>query len=133
MTTKWMNTCLRSVIKTLEQRPLSNIDKVYMAFFETLQWLVFYCTYYYFEQACSKEFSVLFSQPAITCSKLTIETLDKVWNMFKVNNKDSSGVFINFEHISHLALLFLLWTVNFECRLAFCQLWTSFCILDTNL
>ena len=37
-------------------------------------------------------------------------------NMFKVNNKDTwrrSGVFIvNFEHISHLALVFLLFTFN---------------------
>ena len=44
-----------------------------------------------------------------TCSNLTIETLEKekVWNMFKDNNKNwrRSGVFIvNFEHISHLFL-----------------------------
>ena len=33
--------------------------------------------------------------------------------MFKVNNKDSSGVFIvNFEHISYLAQVFLLLTLN---------------------
>ena len=38
----------------------------------------------------------------------------KVWNMFKVNNKDTcSGVFIiNFEHVSHLVLVFLLLTLN---------------------
>ena len=55
-------------------------------------------------------------EPAITCSKLTIETLEQMWNMFKANNKDterrhwrSSGVFIvNFEHITHLVLVFLL-------------------------
>ena len=29
------------------------------------------------------------SQPAFTCSKLTMETLNKVWNMFQVNNKDT--------------------------------------------
>ena len=46
MTTKWMNTCTKSVIKTLQQRPLSSLDKVFMTFFETLQWLVFYCVYY---------------------------------------------------------------------------------------
>ena len=28
-------------------------------------------------------------QPAITCSKLTIETLEQGGNMFKVNNKDT--------------------------------------------
>ena len=39
------------------------------------------------------EFAVIFLIPAVlvqlifTCSKLTIETLKKVWNMFKVNNK----------------------------------------------
>ena len=35
--------------------------------------------------------------------------------MFKVNNKDTScsGIFIiNFEHISHLVLVFLLLTLN---------------------
>ena len=56
------------------------------------------------------------TQPAFTCSKLTIETLEQVWNMFKVNNKDTRtmpGVFIvNFEHISHLVLVFLLLTLN---------------------
>ena len=46
-------------------------------------------------------------QSAITCSKLTIETLEK--GVFNVNFWRHSGVFIvNFEHISHLALVFLL-------------------------
>ena len=27
-----------------------------------------------------------------TCSKLTIETLDEVWNMFEVNNKDTKAM-----------------------------------------
>ena len=45
------------------------------------------------------------TQPAITCSKLTIETVQRHWRR--------SGVFIvNFEHISHLVLLFLLLTLN---------------------
>ena len=44
-----------------------------------------------------------------------------MWNLFKVNNKDtrttSSGVFIvNFEMISHIALVFLLLILN-KCRL----------------
>ena len=35
--------------------------------------------------------------------------------MFKVNNKDnSSGAFINFEHVSHLVLVFLLLTLNMQ-------------------
>ena len=37
------------------------------------------------------------SQPVFTCSKLTKETLEKV---------------VNFEHISHLLLVFLLLTLN---------------------
>ena len=48
-----------------------------------------------------------YTQPAITCSKLTIETPERpqAW--------DRSGVFIvNFEHISHLVLLFLLLTLS---------------------
>ena len=32
---------------------------------------------------------ILVLQPAITCSKLTIETLEQGGNMFKVNNKDT--------------------------------------------
>ena len=42
-----------------------------------------------------------------------------MWNMFKLNNKDtrttllvSPGVFINFYNISHIALLFLLLILN---------------------
>ena len=31
----------------------------------------------------------MWTQPAITCSKSTIETLEQVVNMFKVNNKDT--------------------------------------------
>ena len=41
--------------------------------------------------------------------------------MFKVNNKDARtmpGIFIvNSEHISHLVLVFLLLTLNINCRL----------------
>ena len=53
------------------------------------------------------------SEKVVACLKLTAETLNNVWNMFKVNNRDArttpSGVFIvNFEHISHYALVFLL-------------------------
>ena len=43
-----------------------------------------------------------------------------MWNTFKVNNRDTSGVtIVNFEHISHLALvcILLLWTCN--CRLGY--------------
>ena len=45
-------------------------------------------------------------QPAITCSKLTIKTPERChWRC--------SGVFIvNFEHISHLVLVFLLLTLS---------------------
>ena len=59
-------------------------------------------------------------QLTFTCSKWTIETLENVWNMFKVNNKKlgrrhwrRSGVFIvNSEHILHLFLMFLFLTLN---------------------
>ena len=47
------------------------------------------------------------TQSAITCSKLAIETLEQgvKWRR--------SGVFIvNFEHISHLVLVFLVSTLN---------------------
>ena len=32
--------------------------------------------------------------------------------MFKVNNKDSGVFIVNFKHISHLVLMFLLLTLN---------------------
>ena len=61
---------------------------------------------------------ILDTQPAFTYSKLTIETLEQRVKYIKVNNKDTratpcSAVFIvNFEHISHLVLVFLLITLN---------------------
>ena len=45
------------------------------------------------------------SQPALTCSKLTIETLGQGVNM-------SSVFIVNFEHMSHLVLAFLLLTLS---------------------
>ena len=61
----------------------------------------------------------LCSQLSFTCSKSTIETIE-VWNIFKVNNKNTrttpmtfSGIFIvNFEHISLLFLVLLLLDLN---------------------
>ena len=58
---------------------------------------------------------VILSQPAITCSDLTIETLEQSVRNFRVNSKNTrttSTSFwfftVNFEHISHLILVFLL-------------------------
>ena len=34
--------------------------------------------------------------------------------MFKVNNKDTGLLIVNFEHISHLVLVFLLLTLNMQ-------------------
>ena len=60
-------------------------------------------------------------QPAFTCSKLTIETLEqgvKICSKLTIKKPERrqwsrSGVFIvNFEHISHLVLVFLLLTLN---------------------
>ena len=50
------------------------------------------------------------TQPAITCLKLTIETLEQG---LKYVQGCQSGVFIvNSEHISHLPLVFLLSTLS---------------------
>ena len=52
------------------------------------------------------------SQPAFTCSKITIETLEQG---VKYVQWRSSGVFIvNFEHISRLIQVFLLLTLSNE-------------------
>ena len=50
------------------------------------------------------------SQPTITCSKLTTETLNQG---VKICHWRRSGIFIvNFEHISHLVLVLLLLTLS---------------------
>ena len=66
----------------------------------------------------------LATQPAFTCSKLTIETLEQGLGTRKICSKLTikipeqpqwrrSGIFIvNFEHVSHLVLVFLLLTLN---------------------
>ena len=65
------------------------------------------------------------TQLAFTCSTLTRNTRTKVWNMFKVNNKDTKtmprfGVFIvHFEHISHFCPSVSI--VNFEHAIAGCE------------
>ena len=44
-----------------------------------------------------------------------MEQQKKVLNMFKVNNKNTSRsgvIIVNFEHISHFFLVFLLLTLN---------------------
>ena len=54
--------------------------------------------------------NTIVSQPAFTCSKLTIETLELG---VKYVQWRCSGIFIvNFEHISYLVLVFLLLTLN---------------------
>ena len=70
-----------------------------------------FCFWYIFN-------TYIVSQPAITCSKLTTETLEQGEICSKLTIKmperrywRRSGIFIvNFEHISHLALVFLLLT-----------------------
>ena len=51
----------------------------------------------------------MYSQPAITCLNLTLETLEQGVKYVQRRHWRCSGVFIvNFEHISHLAMVFLL-------------------------
>ena len=57
-----------------------------------------------------------FTQPTFTCSKFSIETLETCSDLtIKTERRQwcCSGVFIvNFEHVSHLVLVFLLLTLN---------------------
>ena len=56
----------------------------------------------------------MLTQPEITCSKLTIETLEKGLK-YAQSQRRRSGVFtVNFEHISHLVLMFLLSTLSMQ-------------------
>ena len=60
------------------------------------------------------------TQSAITCSKLTLETLEQrcetcsklTIKILERRKWSRSGVFVNFEHISHLVLLFLSLTLS---------------------
>ena len=57
----------------------------------------------------------ILSQPAILCSKLTIETLEQGMKYVPNTSRQwrHSGIFIvNFEHISHLVLVFLFLTLS---------------------
>ena len=69
------------------------------------------------------------AQLTFTCSKLTVETPENMWNIFKVNSKNTRTVtprsvvlIVSFEHISHLLLVFLLLTLS---KLLFAE-WPSF-------
>ena len=47
------------------------------------------------------------TQPAITCSKLTIETVEQGVKYVQSQWRRSGVFIINFEHILHLVLVFL--------------------------
>ena len=52
------------------------------------------------------------TQPVFTCSKLTIETLEQRVKYVQRRWRRSGMFIVNFEQISHLALVFLLLTLN---------------------
>ena len=53
---------------------------------------------------------IIITQSGFTCSKLTIETLEQGMKDVQIGR---SGVFaVNFEHISHFVLVFLLFTLS---------------------
>ena len=69
------------------------------------------------QQVASKMLPQIFneSQPAFTCSKLTLETLEQSVKIIKVNNKDTRTTpmaIVSFQHILHLVLVFPLLTLN---------------------
>ena len=58
------------------------------------------------------------SQPLVSCSKLTLESLEQGVKYVQIGNRDTRTValfwylYCNFEHISHLGLVFLLLTLS---------------------
>ena len=50
--------------------------------------------------------------PTFTCSKSTIETVEKGIKHVQSHRRRSGNFIVNFEHISHLYLVFLLLSLN---------------------
>ena len=105
--------------KTCQDKAVTEFYRFFIAIFYSKRSVLIFCPFFKDSERLYEVFQFYYhkSQLAFNCSKLTIETLDKVRSMFKVNNKDTKttpfGVFIvNFEHVSHLALVFLLLTLN---------------------
>ena len=94
---------------------LKTLLRVWKTTWNNLYCLVGNCCYFVPGKNSSRR-----SQPVITCSKLTIETLERgVKYVQKITKRPEqhhwrcSGVFIvNSEHISHLALVFLLLSLS---------------------
>ena len=75
-----------------------------------------FCFFSFFVESAYPVSQIKFPSRYLLARSLQWKHWNKVWNMFKDNNKDTKmtpGVFIvSFEHISHLALVFLLFTLN---------------------
>ena len=54
------------------------------------------------------------NQAKFTCSKSTIETLEKVGNMFKVKNKNITTSTTSFDHLDHLIIFSNVSIVDFK-------------------
>ena len=63
-----------------------------------------------FKSVCPQ--TIIFTQPAIACSKLIIEALEQGVKYVQSQWRRSDAFLVNFEHISHLVLVFLLLTLS---------------------
>ena len=102
-----MSTCSKNSITTTKQFDKANL--LIKRCFARLK--ICLCLFILFQNG---------SQPAITCLKLTIETLQQgvkyvqcYQQRYQNDGRRRSGIFIvNFEHILHLVLVFLLLTLS---------------------
>ena len=74
------------------------------------------------KKAGMKHFDGLSIQLTFTCSKLTIERLEKVWNIFKVNNKNIGVIDVVLVFLSLILKIFHTFFWHFCC-----WFWTSKC------
>ena len=95
--TKWMNICTKSVIKTIEQRPLSSLDKVFMTFWDIAMITFLLCLLLLWTGMLVGDFSILLllsvdSEQVFTYWILTSNCMVKFHFSWSQTNASRSGI-----------------------------------------
>ena len=96
-TTKWMNICTKSVINTIEQRPLSSLDKVFMTFWDIAMITFLLCLLLLWTGMLVGDFSILLllsvdSEQVFTYWILTSNCMVKFHFSWSQTNASRSGI-----------------------------------------